>query len=244
MRETYAKRRAERLKQVEKDFGETLNNGISRLYWTENLTQEKIAKKLGLPRVLIIKLMKEYHLKKRPNFEHISHLRGKDHSMYGKKWEEVYGVERARRFRQERSLSSRVRIIKRLENREMPFRDTKIEKMISNEMKKRGIVFIPQYAIDGKFVCDFFIPKYNLVIECDGDYWHANPLIYNSNKLDTRQINKVRRDKWKDKYLREKGFIIMRFFETDINKSVSDCIDKVVERIKKVENPFDTIEFR
>jgi len=131
------------------------------------------------------------------------------------------------------SLISRRNIIKRLKNHEMPFLSTKIEKRIARELDKKSIPFIPQYVIGKRFVCDFAIPVFNIIIECDGDYWHANPKIYNHSKLDYRQRNKVNRDKFKKKCLRKKGWKVFRFFESNINKSPQKCIDKIFKEIKK-----------
>jgi len=48
-----------------------------------------------------------------------------------------------------------------------------------------------------------FIPSMNLVIECDGDYWHKYPT---GNELDHIRT----------KELLEKGFKVLRLWERDI----------------------------
>ena len=55
----------------------------------------------------------------------------------------------------------------------------------------------------GKFRADFYLPKRNLVIECDGEYWHMNQEI----KL---------RDQRKDKLLQQMGYNILRLSGQDI----------------------------
>ena len=239
MRETRRRLKIERLKQKEKEIGETLKDAISRLYHKEGFTQEIVAKKLGLSREFIIKLMNQYNISKRPNYQQISSLKGKNHSMYGRKWEDTYGVEGAKKLKAKRSAWSRENIIKRLKNREMPFKETKIEKAIARELSKRNINFISQYPIGKSFVCDFALPEYKIIIECDGDYWHANPKLY--NKLNKIQERKVKTDKFKDKYLEKEGWKVLRFFESDINGSVSNCVDTIENQIKKVANPFDNL---
>lgn len=233
VRRTYKKKREQKYQKIHDKYKKPLYEIINELYWKENLTQEKISIKLSLSRLEIIRLMKKFDISKRPNFEFISSLKGKNHSMYGKTWEDIYGVEGARKWRREYSLKMRKAIIRRLQNNEMPFIHTSIEKEIAESMKKRGINFIAQYAIDEKFVCDFAIPKYKIIIECDGDYWHANPKLYSREKFDLRQKTNTQRDKFKDKYLSEKGWKVLRFFESDIKRSASKCIDKIEEAIKK-----------
>ena len=198
----WEERNRSRLKNVEEKFGKPLEEIINNLYWKEGLTQEKIAKQLGLSRELVIRLMKQLEISKRPNFEYIASLKGINKPAYGKKWEDLSGgVERAKERKKEMSLRARKNIIRRLNNNEMPFLNTKIEKKVANWLIKRKLPFYPQYIIDKKFVCDFALPLFSIVIECDGDYWHANPKIYDRNNLDIRQKRNIQRDKFKDLYL-------------------------------------------
>lgn len=55
----------------------------------------------------------------------------------------------------------------------------------------------------GKFRADFYLPKKNLIIECDGEYWHMTQKI----KL---------RDNRKDKLLEKLGYNILRLSGQDI----------------------------
>lgn len=241
MKNTWKKKEKKKLEKIEEQYHSKINEIVRRLYWEENLNQDKIAEGLGLSRLSIIKIMKQYKIDKRPNYEKISILNKEHHPMLGKKWEDIYGVEEAAKLKIARSEWSGQNIIRRLKNREMPFKETLIEKKISRELNKRNIQFTPQYSIDGKFVCDFALPEFKIIIECDGDYWHANPEIYDTTKLTKTQSRKVETDKYKDKYLQEKGWTVLRFFESKIKRSASECIDKVQEEIKKVANPLDSL---
>ena len=231
-KETYKKKRLERLKKIEEEYNIPLKIILGKLYWEDKLTQEKIAIKLGIDRSIIIELMNTLNISKRPNFEFISSLKGKDRPMYGKTWEDLHGSKKALKRKRDASLRFRELIIKRLQNNEMPFLNTRIEKLIANEMSKRGIFFRSQFSIDHKFVCDFAIPEYKIAIECDGDYWHANPRIYDHNALDVRQRNKVQRDKFKKKYLTRRGWLLLSFFESDIKSNLSACVDQIEHAIK------------
>src|SRR3989344_2601916 len=235
----YKIKRAERFKQVEQKFRKPLKDIINDLYWKENLIQDKIAEVLGVDRKVIIDLMRKYDISKKPNFRIIASLKGKKHAMFGKTWEGIYGPEEAARIRKEASLRSRRLIIKRLQNNEMPFINTKIEIAVAEELKKRGILFESQYPIDNKFVCDFAIPKFKIAVECDGDYWHANPNIYDQKKLNKIQAKKVRTDRFKEKYLAKKGWKLFRFFETDILASAESCVDSIEAELKKIKSPLD-----
>jgi len=37
-----------------------------------------------------------------------------------------------------------------------------------------GIEYVVHHPID-RYVADIYIPSYNQVIECDGEYWHSRP---------------------------------------------------------------------
>lgn len=243
---TYKKKREQRFRQIEELYGKSIKEIITAFYWKENLTQEKISKKLNISRRIIIQLMKELKITKRPNFEFIASLKGKNHSMYGKTWDKIYGLEKSSLLKKQFSEMSRARIIKRLHNKEMPFLNTLIERLVADELKRRGILFESQFVIDDKFVCDFAIPSIKIIIECDGDYWHANPKIYNHNLLDIRQKRNLKNDNFKNLYLSKQGWKVFRFFESDIKYSVEKCIDKILSSFpgtaEKCEESFRQLE--
>lgn len=101
----------------------------------------------------------------------------------------------------------------------MPFKDSSIEIKIQNFLTQLGIEFYPhQYIkeIEHAYQCDVFIPSMNLIIECDGDYWHGNPLKYIS--LSREQYEQQLEDITRTKELEEAGYKVLRLWETDINK--------------------------
>lgn len=80
---------------------------------------------------------------------------------------------------------------------------TSIEKVIYSFLKKKKIDFKPQKLINDKFLVDAYVPELNLIIECDGDYWHS--------------LDKVKkRDKSKNAYLTKCGFNLIRLKESVI----------------------------
>lgn len=89
----------------------------------------------------------------------------------------------------------------------LPTRDTSIEIKIQNFLKQLNIDFFThQYIkqIEHGYQCDVLIPSMNLIIECDGNYWHKYPI--------GREIDKIR-----TKELIEKGFKVLRLWEHEIN---------------------------
>jgi len=88
-----------------------------------------------------------------------------------------------------------------------PIKDTSIERKMQRFLKKLKIEFFThQYPnIKHDYQCDILIPSKNLVIECDGNYWHNYPI---GNKLDI-----IRKQE-----LLDKGFKVLRLWEHEINE--------------------------
>ncbi len=119
--------------------------------------------------------------------------------------------------------------------------NTKPERDVKAELIKRGykegIDFIHQYRFMNKFMCDFCFPLQKIIVEVDGDFWHANPKKYsNQNKLHPHQIKGVGRDKSKNAYITKVdngSWNLLRFWESDIKKDVGKCVDEVEKKLKK-----------
>jgi len=90
-----------------------------------------------------------------------------------------------------------------------------IEIKMAIELEKQDIYFIQQMKILDKYRVDFLIDD-NIIVECDGDYWHNLP-------------NIKEKDKIRDENLRNNGFTVLRFWEHEIKKDVSNCINKIKE---------------
>jgi very-short-patch-repair endonuclease len=109
-------------------------------------------------------------------------------------------------------------------------------KKLLNEIKLRD-KFIFQYRIkdyNTKNIFNFdFVDKYKkIIIECDGDYWHSNPLFYN-NLNETQQHNK-QRDVLKEEFCKKNGFKLYRFWENDFIKN----IDKIKNNLLQIKQQY------
>ena len=96
----------------------------------------------------------------------------------------------------------------------IPSKDTKIELIMREELKKHNIDFQEQVPLGGVAIVDFFIPKSKITIQCDGEYWH---------QLPKRKISDARQDE----VLRNQGYKVFRFWGNDIKKSVSSCVNSL-----------------
>jgi len=113
---------------------------------------------------------------------------------------------------------------------------TSIEIKIGKLLMELDIKFETQFNIyynDKNFRCyDFHLSDYNLLIEADGDYWHANPNKYKEIGLltEVQKLN-IENDKFKTELANENGYNLVRFWETDIKKK--NFKFKLINEIKK-----------
>lgn len=107
---------------------------------------------------------------------------------------------------------------------------TKIEIKMMEFLKSEKIMFIQNHKIKN-FLVDFYLPKYNMVIECDGDYWHANPRYMIGKELTKPQIRNIDRDRRKNEMLIKEGIKFFRFWEQDINNNFSSIEKKIKQSL-------------
>lgn len=89
-----------------------------------------------------------------------------------------------------------------------PLKDTKIEKKIQGYLQQLQVSFVSHKhisEIEHSYQCDIFVPQYNLVIECDGNYWHNYP--------DGTAIDMIRTME-----LIHSGYKVLRLWESEVNK--------------------------
>ena len=72
-----------------------------------------------------------------------------------------------------------------------------------------------------------------MLIEADGDFWHANPNKYLKENYTEIQNRNVKNDKEKNKLAKQNNYNILRFWETDIKKN--GFCDIFYKKIKKYE---------
>jgi very-short-patch-repair endonuclease len=87
------------------------------------------------------------------------------------------------------------------------------------------------FAPSIKKIYDFYIPKYKILIEVDGDFWHCNPKIYPTPVCKT-QIGALKNDKLKNKWAEENGYKLLRFWEYDINNNIKQVKQILLENLK------------
>lgn len=93
---------------------------------------------------------------------------------------------------------------------------SKLESTFENViLKPLNVEYIRQKRINYKYF-DFFIPDCNLLIEVDGDYYHAKD---RANGVTKMQKKNIINDTKKNLIASQNGFHLLRFWESDIKNS-------------------------
>ena len=124
--------------------------------------------------------------------------------------------------------------MKRLKKYKRKFiKTSKLETRFGGLLKKWGILYKKQYKVGTKYY-DFYLPKYNLLLEIDGDFWHANPKKF--QKLSLMQVKNKQNDIYKNCLAALGKFNMIRFWEHDINKNPNLVKSKLLKKIFLIES--------
>ena len=107
-------------------------------------------------------------------------------------------------------------------------KDTKLEVNFKKVIK--GLKFRYQPKIFGK--PDFASRKLKIAIFVDSCFWHHCPRHFrkpssNISYWEKKIKSNVKRTKEVDKFLKKHGWIVLHFWEHDINKNARKCLDKI-----------------
>ncbi|MFA5999993.1 MAG: hypothetical protein WC783_03390 [Candidatus Paceibacterota bacterium] len=109
-----------------------------------------------------------------------------------------------------------------------------INALINNNYSIESQVYINRKSYDIK------LNPFKIIIEVNGDYWHANPLIYKEN--DILNSNKTAKDIWKkdlDKKINAEkyGYTVIYLWESELkNKEPNEIINILFNKINEVFN--------
>lgn len=114
--------------------------------------------------------------------------------------------------------------------------DTKAEVLLRKALWKKGVRYRKNYnALPGK--PDIALTRQKIAIFVDGDFWHArghqgNPgeqVAANKEFWCKKLARNVERDKEVTDELTELGWLVLRFWESDIKKDLAECV-KAIEK--------------
>lgn len=119
---------------------------------------------------------------------------------------------------------------------------TRLEKNFAQLLWNAGIHYRKNDAgVYGK--PDFTLRGIKLAIFCDGDFWHGKD--WNSHKQDFKSHRdfwipkierNIRRDAEVNDRLKDEGWTVLRFWESDISNDPGRCISTVTRTIKQIKS--------
>ena len=112
---------------------------------------------------------------------------------------------------------------------------TKIELKMKAELDKLGLLYEYQPKIYGK--PDFLILP-NVVVFCDSAFWHGRnwsklkPQLSEGYWREHIEENR-RRDRVVNRKLKKDGYIVLRFWDSDIERRIGKCRNKILSVLKR-----------
>lgn len=123
-------------------------------------------------------------------------------------------------------------------------RDSRCEVLLRRELWRRGYRFLVDVGtLPGR--PDIVFSRWRVAVFCDGDFWHGRQLRQRLKSLATghnpeywvaKIEGNVKRDKRNSRLLVEDGWLVLRYWETEITKNpsaIADRVDSALRRIKQ-----------
>lgn len=124
----------------------------------------------------------------------------------------------------------------------IPSKNTEPELMLRKALWKENLRYRVNYKeLPGK--PDIAFTKYHVAVFCDGDYWHGhNWAVRGLGSLDeelsgysdfwrSKILRNIERDAEVNEALKAQGWIVIRIWESDIRKSIDDCVNRIKETL-------------
>lgn len=116
-------------------------------------------------------------------------------------------------------------------------KNTKAEVMLRKALWHQGVRYRKNYsALPGK--PDIAITRCHIAVFVDGDYWHGRNLeelrkkdIQNKKFWIQKLSGNVKRDQQVNDMLTDMGWIVLRFWETDIKHNLNDIIGIILSYV-------------
>ena len=130
--------------------------------------------------------------------------------------------------------------VSRSENmRRIKSKDTSIEILLRKELWKRGF----RYRKNAKDVFgkpDIVFKGKKLAVFADSEFWHGKYLMEKkyipktNTEFWVKKINRnIERDKEVNQILKDDGWTVLRFWESDIRKKLSECIELIEKTLNR-----------
>lgn len=117
-------------------------------------------------------------------------------------------------------------------------KDTTVELLLRKALWERGVRYRKNYKkLIGK--PDIAITKYRIAVFCDSDYWHGYDWENRNQRIKSNRdywVPKIERNMKRDQEVTERlqheGWIVLRFWEWQIRKKLSECVENILQAIE------------
>lgn len=220
-KETHPSLMASSLKQKGKIVSEETRKKISKknkgkMPWSKGLTKETDIRLKSLSEKNKNKIITDETKKKMSDAK-----KGKPSPQKGKKISEY------------RKMKCREHTLKMIKEGKFKHNETLPVKLFKELLIKLNIEF-EQEKILAFWSFDFYLPKYNIYVEIDGDYWHSNPKFYPNGPISKTQIKNSSRHKAKTSFCQNKNINLIRFWENDIKNNIKDVEEILLCRLSEL----------
>lgn len=110
-------------------------------------------------------------------------------------------------------------------------KDTDIELILRKRLWASGYRYRANYKTFGS--PDIAFPGKKIAVFCDGDFWHGRNYWEEKSRYKKfwrdKIITNIKRDRKVNKRLRKEGWIILRFWKTEILKNPEQCVKKIAK---------------
>lgn len=122
---------------------------------------------------------------------------------------------------------------------------TRCELVLRRALRRQGL----RYRLQAKGLPgrpDIVFPGAHVVLFCDGDFWHGRELEARLAKLEAghnapywvaKITANVTRDRRHDDTLRENGWLVLRFWETDIHRAADEIATRIAAIVRERNAP-------
>jgi DNA mismatch endonuclease (patch repair protein) len=122
-------------------------------------------------------------------------------------------------------------------------KDTKPERLLAKTLWHRGFRYRKHYPIKGNPDLAFVSAK--VAVFCDGDFWHGNNWRIRGLSSFEEELSRytpfwrkkimknIERDKEVNRTLKKLGWLVLRFWESEINRDVGKCADTIEATLRE-----------
>ena len=121
-------------------------------------------------------------------------------------------------------------------------KDTGLEVRVRSALHRRGLRFRKHVKeLPGK--PDIVFKKARVVVFVDGDFWHGYRFSLWEDKVSDFWKKKISKNRERDiknrRLLREKGWLVIRFWQHEIKGDFESCINRIVAAVRGQEEKIE-----